>query len=210
MIRNNLSTRPFYNVAAVRFWVLVGGILVVAATAFNVVQVLRHSNSNTELVTRASNDEASAAAQRKQAAALRASVDAAQVDLVSVDARQANELIDRRTFSWTDLFNRFERTLPDDVRITSVHPLIDKQRGIVLTVNVLARSVDDVNRFMESLDKTASFLDLHSRQEQTTEEGFIESSLEMIYKPTPAPAPEGGAVAAKTSTTDAAVAGGAR
>ena len=210
MIRNNLSTRPFYNVAAVRFWLLVGVVVVVAATAFNVLQVLRHSNSNTELVTRASNDEASTAVQRKQAAALRASVDAAQVDLVSVDARQANVLIDRRTFSWTDLFNRFERTLPDDVRITSVHPLIDKQRGIVLTVNVLARSVDDVNRFMENLDKTASFLDLHSRQEQTTEEGFIESSLEMIYKPTPAPAPEGGAVAAKTSTSDAAGAGGAR
>lgn len=207
MIRNNLSTRPFYNVAAVRFWLLVGGVLVVAATAFNVVQVLRHSNSNTELVTRASNDEASAAAQRAQAATLRASVDVAQVDLVSVDARQANELIERRTFSWTDLFNRFERTLPDDVRITSVHPLLDKERGIVLTVNVLARSVDDVNLFMESLDKTASFLDLHSRQEQTTEDGFIESSLEMVYRPTTASA----ATAPAAPTAAPAVgAGGAR
>lgn len=210
MIRNNLSTRPFYNVAAVRIWLLIGGMLVAAATAFNVVQVLRYSNSNTELVMRASNDEVSAAAQLKQAAALRASVDAAQVDLVSVDARQANELIDRRTFSWTDLFNRFERTLPDDVRITSVHPLVDKQRGIVLTVNVLARTVDDVNRFMESLDATASFLDLHSRQEQTTDEGFIESSLEMVYRPGPAPAADGAAAEAKTSATDAAPAGGAR
>jgi hypothetical protein len=47
VIRNNLSTRPFYNVAAVRAWLAVGVVLVVLATAFNVVHVLRYSNSNT-------------------------------------------------------------------------------------------------------------------------------------------------------------------
>lgn len=183
MIRNNLSTRPFYNVAAVRLWLAIAGALALAATVFNVTQVLRYSNSNTELVTRASNDEARAAEMRRNAQKLRASVDAAQVDSVSVDARQANDLIDRRTFSWTALFNRFERTLPDDVRITAVHPAIDKNRRIVLTVSVLARGVDDVNQFMENLDQTHAFFELRSRQEQTNDEGQIESVLEMIYRP---------------------------
>ncbi|HUR35846.1 MAG TPA: PilN domain-containing protein [Vicinamibacterales bacterium] len=183
MIRNNLSTRPFYNVSAVRSWLAIAGAVVIAATAFNVSQVLRYSNSNTELVTRASNDEARAAELRRTAQRLRASVDATQVDAVSVDARQANELIDRRTFSWTELFNRFERTLPDDVRITAVHPTVDRDRRIVLAVNVLAREVDDVNQFMENLDQTNAFFELHSRQEQTNDEGQIESSLEMIYAP---------------------------
>ena len=66
MIRNNLATRPFYNVAAVRSWLAIAGVLVLAATVFNVAQVLRYSNSNTELVTRASNDEARAAELRTQ------------------------------------------------------------------------------------------------------------------------------------------------
>ena len=57
MIRTNLSTRPFYNIAAVRLWLLVAGLVVLAATAFNVTQVLRYSNSNTELVTKAAADE---------------------------------------------------------------------------------------------------------------------------------------------------------
>ena len=209
MIRTNLSTRPFYNVAAVRLWLAVGSGLVLAATAFNVAQVLRYSNTNTELVTRASNDEARAATLRTSAQALRASVDAAQVDLVSVDARQANDLIDRRTFSWTDLFNRFEHTLPDDVRITSVHPVIDKDRRIVLTVSVLAKTVDDINRFMESLDETASFADLHSRQEHTTEDGLIESVLEMVYKPRGGTAPAA-ATAAAPQAAAPAQGGGAR
>jgi len=189
VIRNNLSTRPFYNVAAVRTWMTIAGIVILLATAFNVSQVLRYSNSNTELVTRAANDEARAVELRRNAQKLRASVDAAQVDAVSVDARQANDLIDRRTFSWTELFNRFERTLPDDVRITSVRPTVDKERRIVLLVSVLARSVDDVNQFMENLDQTNAFLELRSREEQTNEEGQIESTLEMIYQPRAAAPP---------------------
>lgn len=183
MIRNNLSTRPFYNTAAVRVWVGLAALVVIAATVFNVTQVLRYSNSNTELVTRAANDEARAAELRRNAQRLRSSVDVAQVDSVSTDARQANDLIDRRTFSWTELFNRFERTLPDDVRITAVRPTVDKDRRIVLTVDVLARGVDDVNQFMENLDATNAFSELRSRAEQTTEDGQIESALEMVYRP---------------------------
>jgi Tfp pilus assembly protein PilN len=207
VIRNNLSTRPFYNVAAVRLWLLIVAAVALAATAFNVVEVLRYSNSNTELATRASADEARAADLRTRAQKLRASVNAAEVDAVSVDARLANDLIDRRTFSWTELFNRFERTLPDDVRITAVRPTIDKQHRIVLTVNVVARSVDDVNRFMENLDATGAFPDLRSRQEQTSEDGLIVSTLEMVYQP-PAEAP--GAAASPASSTEPGAAPAAR
>ena len=195
MIRLNLSTRPFYNVAAVRFWLAAAGAVVLAASVFNVAQVLRYSNSNTELVIRASTDEARAGELRRTAQLRRASVDAAQVDAVSADARQANDLIDRRTFSWTELFNRFERTLPDDVRITAVHPTVDKDRRIVLAVNVLARGVDDVNRFMENLDQANAFFELRSRQEQTNDAGQIESTLEMVYRPkaeAAKPSPAGG------------------
>lgn len=212
MIRNNLSTRPFYNTAAVRLWLLLAALVVLAATAFNVTQVLRYSNSNTELVTRAANDEARAAELRRNAQTLRASVNVAEVDSVSVDARQANDLIDRRTFSWTELFNRFERTLPDDVRITAVRPTVDRDRRIVLSVDVLAREVDDVNQFMENLDATNAFSELHSRAEQATDDGQIQSSLEMVYTPgrPAAPGAAGAQPAAATPASGAPDAGAGR
>ena len=183
MIRTNLSTRPFYNDRAVRLWLTLAAVVLLVVTAFNVSQILRYSTSNTELATQAATDEARAAELRGRAQRLRASVDASQVEAISVDAKQANELIDRRTFSWTELFNRFERTLPDDVRITAVRPSLDRDRRIVLTIVVLAREVDDVNQFMEHLDGTGAFLELRSRQEQTTDEGQIESMLETVYQP---------------------------
>lgn len=183
MIRTNLSTRPFYNERAVNFWLLVLGVLVILATIVNVSRARLDSGSNTELMSQASQDEARATELRTSAARLRASLDTRQIEAVSIDARQANDLIDRRTFSWTALFNQFEMTLPDEVRITAVRPTLDRDRRIILTVTVLARSVNDVNQFMERLDATSAFQELRSVQERTNDDEQIESALEMIYTP---------------------------
>ena len=185
MIRTNLSTRPFYNERLVRIWLIALAIVVVAATAFNASRVLRYSRSDTRLATQASRDEARAADLRQQASRLRASVDARQIDFAAADARQANDLIDRRTFSWTELFNRFEMTLPDEVRIASVRPHVDPDGGTVLAINVMARSVDDVNEFIGNLEATGAFTNIRPAEEHTdAETGQLASSLEAVYLPT--------------------------
>ena len=89
-----------------------------------------------------------AAARQRRSAADRAA---------STAARQANELIDRRTFSWTELFNQFETTLPADVRITCGAADSRRTGGILLTLNIVARDVDDVDEFMENLEETGAF-----------------------------------------------------
>ena len=183
MIRTNLSTRPFYNERLVRLWLIATTLAVLAATAFNASRVLRYSRSDTRLATQASHDEARAADLRQQALRLRASVDPKQVDYAAADARQANELIDRRTFSWTELFNRFETTLPDDVRIASVRPRVDRDHGFMLVINVTAKSVDDVNTFIVNLENTGAFMNIRPADERTDEAGMLQSSLEAVYLP---------------------------
>src|SRR6185503_8887550 len=133
----------------------------------------------------ATRDEAKAAQLRDQAARLRATVDVKQIDSASVEAQQANELIDRRTFSWTDLFNRFETTLPDDVRIVAVRPRLDKERGFVVIASVVARNVEDVNQFMENLEKTGAFSRAQSVEEHMNEQGQLEAQLQVNYLPGP-------------------------
>jgi Tfp pilus assembly protein PilN len=186
VIRTNLSTRPFYNERAVHAWLLLVAALVIAASAFNVTRLLRYSGSNTQQETAASQDEARAAKLREDAARLRASVDLHKIDFASVEARQANELIDRRTFSWTDLFNRFESTLPDEVRVVSVRPRLDRDRGFVITVNVVARGIEDVDTFIENLEKTSAFSNPRSVEDHVNEQGQLETQLTMGYGPAPA------------------------
>jgi Tfp pilus assembly protein PilN len=189
VIRQNLATRPFYNEPAVHLWLLVAALVVAVATLFNVVQMLRYSRSDTELARQAANDEARATELRADAARLRATVDAKQIERASLEAHQANELIDRRTFSWTALWNEFEATLPPNVRITSFRPRIDPKRGNVVTITLVARGVDDVQQFMENLDKTGAFPDVYPPSERTNEQGQLETVIEAVYSPKPTAKP---------------------
>jgi len=183
MIRTNLSTRPFYNERLVSTWLLVFLLVVVAATVFNITRVLQYSRNDTELGLQASRDETRATELRRQAARVRTTVDPKQIAIASAEARQANDLIDRRTFSWTELFNRFETTLPDEMRITSVRPQIEKGQFRV-TMTVVARSVEDISQFMDRLKKSGSFSDVGgSIAEHVDENGQIVANFDVTYLP---------------------------
>jgi len=186
VIRTNLSTRPFYNERLVRLALILLAVVIVGATVFNVTRILRYSRSDTRLATQASRDEARAADLRQQAAQLRASVDLKQIEQASEGARQANDLIDRRTFSWTELLNRFETMLPDDVHLNSVRPRVDRDVGVLLRVAVAARGIDDVSAFIEKLDESGVFANVRPAEEHVDEEGLLQSMLEMGYRQAPA------------------------
>jgi Tfp pilus assembly protein PilN len=183
VIRTNLSTRPFYNERAVQLVLLAVAVVALAATLFNVTRILGLSRQDTRLATQAVSDEARARDLVASASRRRATIDPKAIELASIDARQANDLIDRRTLSWTDLFNRLEMTLPDDVRITSVRPRLEPKRGTVLSMVVTAKSVDDVNRFVENLEATGAFAELEKRDERIDPQDQFEVALEGIYLP---------------------------
>jgi Tfp pilus assembly protein PilN len=184
MIRTNLSTRPFYNDRIVRLCLIVFLLVVAAATAFNVTRVVRYSRSDTRLSVQAARDEARAAELRKSAVRLRATVDPKQIEFASLEARQANDLIDRRTFSWTEIFNLFESALPDEVRITSFRSKIEKGQ-IVLTITIVARGAEDVSSFMDNMERSGVFAQVGATlEERMNEQGQLQASLETIYLPT--------------------------
>jgi Tfp pilus assembly protein PilN len=183
MIRTNLATRPFYNERIVAIWLLMFLLVVVVASVFNATRVLQYSRSDTELGLQAARDEKRATDLRQQAAQVRKTVDQKQIALASVEARQANDLIDRRTFSWTELFNRFETTLPDEVRITSVRPKIEKGK-FQLTIAVVARGVEEVSQLMDRLKETGAFTKVGSHiEERLTEQGQIQATIDVEYVP---------------------------
>jgi Tfp pilus assembly protein PilN len=99
-------------------------------------------------------------------------------------------LIDRRTFSWTNLLNQFETTFPDNVRITSVKPALDDKGGLLLQINVIARAVEDVDQLISNLEGTGSFSNLLSTEEHFNPDGMLEARLQGDYMPVAA-APAG-------------------
>ena len=188
MIRTNLSTRPFYNERAVNLALLLVAVVVIAATLFNVTRFVQLRNRDSGLSAQISRDEARAAELRAQAARVRATIDPKQIELVTNEARKANDLIDRRTFSWTELFNRFETTIPEDVRITSVRPKVDTVKGTTLTITVVAKKVEDAYQFMANLEATGAFSGLLPRDDRFNDQGMLETIIEAAIHPARRPA----------------------
>jgi len=186
MLRTNLSTRPFYNERLV--YVLVGllGVLVVAFTAYNVQQVASLSARQAEASARASTDEQQARVLRQQAATARASLREEELQQVAARAQEANALIDRRVFSWSELFNHLERTLPADVMLIAVRPQIDADVVKVAMV-VMGRTIADIDGFIAQLEATGAFKDMLSTQEQVEDDGSFRATVEGRYVPASTP-----------------------
>jgi Tfp pilus assembly protein PilN len=187
MIRTNLSTRPFYNERAVQVTLAAIGGIVLAVTLFNAAQLIRLTASQRTLGAHAVESEQQAARLRTQAAAIRARINPREMETVANAAREANGIIDQRAFSWTELLGQFEQTLPADVRITAVQPRLETDGSFVVGMTVQARRAEDLDAFIEALEKTGSFHNVTPLQEQTNEEGLLEAVVQGTYVTTGAP-----------------------
>jgi Tfp pilus assembly protein PilN len=187
-LRTNLATRPFYNVRAVHAIIGAFGLLVLGFTLFNAVELVSLTASQRTLGARAADAERQAQRLRGEAARMRTQIKQKELVSVSAAAREANRIIDRRAFSWTQLLTQLEATLPDDVRITTVQPRLDKD---IFKVGLIAeaRRAEDVAAFIEALEDTGAFRNVLPLQQQTTEEGLLQVALEGTYE---IPSREGG------------------
>jgi hypothetical protein len=181
VIRTNLATRPFYNVRVVQAALAVFGLLVLGFSIFNAAELMRLSSSQAELGSHAEDAEREAQRLRTEAARIRTQIDTKELDAVSRAAREANGIIDRRAFSWTELLSRFEATLPDDMRITTVQPRLDEKGNFVVGVIAEARRVEDLDAFVEALEKTGGFRGVLTTEERTAEDGLLHAVIEGRY-----------------------------
>ena len=183
MLRSNLSTRPFYNERAAQLALGAAGLLLLGAVVFNVVQVVRLGTNQQALGARASEAEEEVARLRDGAEQILAQINPQELQVVENAAREANDIIDQRAFSWTELFGRFESTLPPDVRITAVQPRLDRAGDFVVAIGVEAQRAEDLDAFVESLEASAGFHDALAVRAQTGVSGLIEAVVEGTYAP---------------------------
>jgi hypothetical protein len=189
VLRTNLSTRPFYNERAVYWGLGLALVAILALTAFNVTRILALSQQQSALATAADRDEERARALTSDAQRVRAGIDQDALEHVIHAAQEANEIIDARTFSWTELLNHIERTLPIGVMLTSVTPKTDKGHFRVQLV-VVGKQVESVDEFIDKLEATHAFSGMSPSTERIMENGLYEVAITGDYQPSAAVAAE--------------------
>ena len=188
MLRTNLSTRPFYNERLVHVVLGAVAILVVALTAFNALRLQALTAERSSLTARIRDAENRTAVLRAETTKAERGINRERLAQVVAAAREANALIDERIFSWTELLNRLETTLPDAVRVQAIKPGTDRTGHMSVQLVVTAHQAEDIESFIERLEDTKAFEHVLSRSEAVNEQGLIEATLEGWYRPGAAPA----------------------
>lgn len=183
MLRTNLSTQPFYNERAVRSVLGLVGLIALGLTLFNIYEIVRLRGQSQESRQTMARNEQQARDLRQKAQDIRRGIDRVKLDAVQTAAHEANSLIDRRTFSWTELLNYFQTTLPADVRIAGVSPQLDTNGRRLVQISVFSRRVEDLEEFMDALEKTGAFSGVLPRTEQADDSGVLRTELQAFYTP---------------------------
>ena len=187
MLRTNLSTRPFYNERAVHAAAAAVALLVLAVTVWQAVRVVRLSQYKTEMNTAINRDRTQAAQLTREAQLTRRGLDQKELGVVAAKAKEANDLIEQRTFSWTALFNQLSSTLPENVMLTGVQPeFMEGETQVALDVQ--GRRSNDIDAFWDRLEKTGSFRDIQWSDVSVSEDGLHRLRMTAVYTP-PATAP---------------------
>jgi hypothetical protein len=62
-----------------------------------------------------------------------------------------------------------------------VQPRLDRDSRFVVAIRVEAREIADLERFLDSLEKTGAFHNVLTKDEQATDDGLLEAVIEGLY-----------------------------
>jgi len=117
---------------------------------------------------------------------------------IEVQAEKANDIIQRRGFSWTQLFNLFERIVPYEVRMTTIRPVYGtreaevRSRGgkvtfegtVPIDVEGMAQSLEAFLEFERALIVDNHFAEVEPvRTEQQPGSPELKFQLHFLYDP---------------------------
>ena len=99
----------------------------------------------------------------------------------------ANALIAQRTFPWSGLFAVLEETLPDDVRLEIIQPLITLD-GVSLTLTAASGSERSLLQFLGALESRSELTAVYPGRQMIGPDGDLRMSIEAIARVAPLPA----------------------
>jgi Tfp pilus assembly protein PilN len=190
MLRSNLATRPFYNERLVTIAIGVVALIAVLLIVFNATRILALSGERAGVQARIAADRTEADRISHHAAAMQKGIDRPTLARLAASTREANDLIEQRTFSWSALFARLERTLPLDVRLLAVSPQVG-ENVLKVSMTVVAKQLDDVAEFIDNLTDTGAFYDVQPTQQQLNDDDTYTATVDASYLPSRDPKPAG-------------------
>ncbi len=213
----NLASRPFRNNTVIGSVLAAVTITLVLSSVYSLYIFFSYGSSYALLLEDQERNRAKLAALEVEERRLLREIERRDFDTTFDRGRFANDLIIRRTFSWTELFNKLEGVMPIDVMMAAIRPNVTAD-GVVIRVEGGARNQGAFIQLQDNLMSHASFSNVYPASERRLNPSRPETSfiLNFDYRPrtfeaaeviadTPEIAPPEPAAASATTTGSAVV-----
>jgi len=178
----NLADRPYRDYRPLYAVVVVTSILIALMLLNNIetgYRYVRETRTTREKIARI---ESQIDAENQRTEASNQRLRGVNVKQLSEQAQFVNARLAERAFSWSELLDRLERVLPDDVRIESVAPGFGKTGIVHLTMQGSAKTGDGMTRTIDRLNHDPHFANPFPTAEDRTDNGY-KFGIGVDYRP---------------------------
>jgi Tfp pilus assembly protein PilN len=158
----NLSTRPFRNNTLPWLGLLLGVTVLGLMTWWNVTTYLSYNEQYRALREELGSYDSQMANLGMRENRAEMGIRQHDTGLLQIQADRANDVIQLKAFSWTRLFNRLEKVLPYEVKMSTVRPMFRlgtrrsetaaaEEAGIPIQVEGIAKTLDAFHDFQRNL-----------------------------------------------------------
>lgn len=181
LIRINLSTTPLENhtiYVITTLILLIVALILAFSNVYGTINIINKkqeaSKVNIELNAKIKSNELKIKALQSNINSIRTKEFLEKCDYINI-------IVNKRVFSWTQLFNEFEDILPNSVRMIQVTPSIEKGE-IKITLVVAAKNLESFLELLKRLESSKVFKNVIVSRE-TTKEQELTYELSMQYNP---------------------------
>jgi hypothetical protein len=182
IIRNNLANNPVKNYSLYFLGCLVLLSAALLFTLFNARSLLSWQSESSRLQVNISEQQKKRADLQNEASKLRLRITQIKTPQFINETEFMNNAIKRRTFSWTTLFDEFERIFPDNVKMVSVFPQINDEE-INITMEVAGKSLNDIVQLISVLQSSPAFSEVVLKSERQQNDGLLHAAISLTYLP---------------------------
>ena len=178
----NLAERPYRDYRPLYAVVVVTSILIALMLLNNIETGYRYVRETRTTRDKIARIESQIDAENRRTEEANQRLRGVNVKQLSEQAQFVNARLAERAFSWSELLDRLERVLPDDVRIESIAPAFGKTGIVHLTMQGSAKTGDGMTRTIDRLNHDPHFDNPKPTAEDRTDNGY-KFGIGVDYRP---------------------------
>ncbi|HUP50314.1 MAG TPA: hypothetical protein VNA04_16170 [Thermoanaerobaculia bacterium] len=181
-IHLNLAARPFRDYRPLYAVIVAASLLIAFLMLNNIDTYYRYVRETEATRQEIAAIEAEVEQERRLADVAANQMRTIDLETLSSQTRFINAQLAERAFSWSEVLDRLENVLPNNVRITSIVPSFSESGLVTLRLRCSAKTADGMVILIDRFNASPHFMNPFPGSDQAAPDGY-RFELSVDYKP---------------------------